>query len=120
MTLTPTAMLTDIGNALAGAAKGISKLLELALQHLTILQRIAATIDDLTAWLQQPPSSELPDLLRALVAEVATLNTKVASIDAKVDAATTKLDWLVSGISVRLDHIEGRLDVVDHRHRYGG
>ena len=112
MTLTPTVMLTDIGNALAGAAKGISKLLELALQHLTILQRIAATIDDLTAWLQQPPSSELPDLLRALVVEVATLNTKVAGIEerldivhAKIDATNTKFDNTAVAVQWIIDRL---------------
>jgi hypothetical protein len=64
------------------------RLLELNQTQLAILRRMAETLDNLTAWLQAPPSSELSDALRDVVA-------KLDALTVKVDTVERHTGWLV-------------------------
>ena len=50
------------------------------------MEVIRDMIGELAAWLKQPASSDLPDLLRALIVRSETLSEQVVQIGGKIDA----------------------------------
>ena len=50
------------------------------------MEVIRDIIGELAAWLKQPASSDLPDLLRALIVRSETLSEQVVQIGGKIDA----------------------------------
>ena len=71
----------ELVEALTAVLQSDVRLLELNQTQLAILRRMAETLDNLTAWLQAPPSSELSDSLRELVAKVDGLHVKVDRVE---------------------------------------
>jgi hypothetical protein len=53
---------------------------------LDTMTTIRDMLAELAAWLKEPPSSDLSDLLRALVATNHTISSQVDGIDGKLDA----------------------------------
>lgn len=74
-----------IQSAVLEVVKGNAKLLEIGSLEMDILRHIATTLDNLTTWLQQPPSNALPELL--------------ADIVSKLDGAHAKLDWVCARLN---------------------
>jgi hypothetical protein len=58
---------------------------------LDTLEVIRDTIAELAAWLKEPPSSDLPDLIKALILRADTISDQIVQIGAKVDALPTAL-----------------------------
>lgn len=54
-----------------------------------IMQMNIAMLTELMEWLKKPPSSELPDLLTALVATVDEMREEIRVLPAKVARAVT-------------------------------
>ena len=50
------------------------------------MEVIRDMIGELAAWLKQPASSDLPDLLRALIVRSETLSEQVVQLGGKIDA----------------------------------
>jgi hypothetical protein len=50
------------------------------------MEVIRDMIGELAAWLKQPASSDLPDLLRALIVRSESLSEQVVQIGGKIDA----------------------------------
>jgi hypothetical protein len=50
------------------------------------MEVIRDMIGELAAWLKQPASNDLPDLLRALIVRSETLSEQVVQIGGKIDA----------------------------------
>ena len=71
----------ELVEALTAVLQSDVRLLELNQTQLAILRRMAETLDNLTAWLQAPPSSELSDSLRELVAKGDGLHVKVDRVE---------------------------------------
>jgi hypothetical protein len=53
---------------------------------LDTLEVIRDTIAELASWLKEPPSSDLPDLIKALILRADTVSDQIVQIGAKVDA----------------------------------
>ena len=58
---------------------------------LDTLEVIRDTIAELASWLKEPPSSDLPDLLKALILRADTISDQIVQIGAKVDALPAAL-----------------------------
>lgn len=58
---------------------------------LDTLEVIRDTIAELASWLKEPPSSDLPDLIKALILRADTISDQIVQIGAKVDALPTAL-----------------------------
>jgi hypothetical protein len=54
-----------------------------------VMQMNVAMLTELIEWLKQPPSSELPDLLSALVSTVHEMRDEIRALPAKVARAVT-------------------------------
>lgn len=54
-----------------------------------IMQMNLAMLTDLMEWLQKPPSTELPDLLSALVTTVHEMRDEIRALPEKVARAVT-------------------------------
>ena len=55
------------------------------------MEVIRDMIGELAAWLKQPASSDLPDLLRALIVRSESLSEQVVQIGGKIDALPTAI-----------------------------
>ena len=58
---------------------------------LDTLEVIRDTIAELASWLKEPPSSDLPDLIKALILRADTISDQIVQIGAKVDAPPAAL-----------------------------
>ena len=58
---------------------------------LDTLEIIRDTIAELASWLKEPPSSDLPDLIKALILRADTISDQIVQIGAKVDALPAAL-----------------------------
>ena len=58
---------------------------------LDTLEVIRDTIAELASWLKEPPSSDLPDLIKALILRADTISDQIVQIGAKVDALPAAL-----------------------------
>ena len=58
---------------------------------LDTLEVIRDTIAELASWLKEPPSSDLPDLINALILRADTISDQIVQIGAKVDALPAAL-----------------------------
>ena len=58
---------------------------------LDTLEVIRDTIAELASWLKEPPSSDLPDLIKALILRADTVSDQIVQIGAKVDALPAAL-----------------------------
>ena len=58
---------------------------------LDTLEVIRDTIAELASWLKEPPSSDLPDLIKALIQRADTISDQIVQIGAKVDALPAAL-----------------------------
>jgi hypothetical protein len=100
-----TATLTEIAEALTAVLQSDVRLLELNQTQLAILRRMAETLDNLTAWLQAPPSSDLSDSLRSLVAKVDAIKAKVDIIDARTEVMADRIDQADQRVLALLDRV---------------
>jgi len=55
------------------------------------MEVIRDMIGELAAWLKQPASSDLPDLLRALIVRSESLSEQVVQLGGKIDALPTAI-----------------------------
>ena len=58
---------------------------------LDTLEVIRDTIAELASWLKEPPSSDLPDLIKALILRADTISDQIVQIGAKVDGLPAAL-----------------------------
>jgi hypothetical protein len=61
------------------------------------LEAQTGMLRELAAWLKQPPSSDLPDLLKALIVRTDTVSEIAVQLGAKMDALPEALARAVSG-----------------------
>jgi hypothetical protein len=97
--LTDTDRLIQIHRQMQHAIAGIGGMVGILETHTEMLRLITDNQNQLTAWLKEPPSSELPDLLRQLVESVGrqsemllTLSSAVRDLPEKVVRAISDGD----------------------------
>jgi hypothetical protein len=64
---------------------------------LDTLEIIRDTIAELASWLKEPPSSDLSDLIRALIVRSDTISDQIVQIGGKLDALPAALAQTVHG-----------------------
>jgi hypothetical protein len=62
---------------------------------LDTLEVIRDTIAELASWLKEPPSTDLPDLIKTLILRADTVSDQIVQIGAKVDALPASLAQIV-------------------------
>jgi hypothetical protein len=63
------------------------------------LDAMRGQLAEIVAWLRQPPSDELPDLIRAMIAAADAVQEQLARLGVRIDALPEKVAQAVGAVA---------------------